>query len=236
MVDEDLVLAGTSPIRVLLVEDHRLVREGLKLLLERTPDLAVAGEAADGEAGLRLFARLIAEGAVDVVVTDIGLPGLDGLELTRRVKAWAPTTPVVLLTMHDEDAYLRGMVEAGADGYVLKQATGQDLCAAIRAVVRGEPGLSPAVAGRLLRVLRQGERRGRATDQLSGREREVLGLLAEGATSKELAGRLGLSVKTVENHRARILEKLGTANTAAAVGFSRQHGLLDSLVYAGGGL
>jgi DNA-binding NarL/FixJ family response regulator len=164
MIDEDRVAEGLPPIRVLLIEDHPLVREGVKLLLEREPGLAVAGAAADGEAGLRLVAQLAAEEAVDVVVSDIGLPGLDGLELTRRIKALVPSIPVVLLTMHDGDEYLRGMLEAGADGYVLKQHTGQDLCGAIRAVRRGEPGLSSAVAGRLLRLLRQGERRGRATD------------------------------------------------------------------------
>jgi len=228
MDEDDRVIEGASTIRVLLVEDHRLVREGVSLLLERTPDITVVGEAADGEAGLRLFARLVAERALDVVVADIGLPGLDGLELARRAKALAPAIPVVLLTMHDEDAYLRGMVEAGVDGYVLKETTGRDLCAAIRAVMRGEPGLSPAVAGRLLRLLREGERRERAADALSGREREVLGLLAAGLTSKEVARRLGLSAKTVENHRARVLEKLGAANTAAAVGLAHQHGLLDS--------
>ena len=227
MGEVDRETEGTSPIRVLLVEDHRLVREGLTLLLRRQPDMAVAGEAADGEAGLRLLARLAADRAVDVVVTDIGLPGLDGLALTRRAKALAPEIPVVLLTMHEGDEYLRGMVEVGADGYVLKQTTGEDLCAAIRAVMRGEPGLSPAVAGRLLGALRRGAPRGRPLDPLSGRERQVLGLLAAGATSKEVAGRLGLSVKTVENHRANILEKLQVANTAAAVGLAHRHGLLD---------
>ncbi len=236
MDEDDRMTAGDRPTRVLLVEDHHLVREGLKLLLKREPDMAVAGEAGDGEAGLRLVAQLAAEEAVDVVVSDIGLPGIDGLELTRRIKALVPGIPVVLLTMHDGDEYLRGMLEAGADGYVLKQTTGQDLCAAIRAVMRGEPGISPAVAGRLLRLLRQGEPRGRATDQLSARERELLGLLAEGLTSKEAAGQLGLSVKTVENHRARILEKLGVANTVAAVGLAHQHGLLAHAGHAGGDL
>jgi DNA-binding NarL/FixJ family response regulator len=226
MEEEDCVIEGDGPIRVLLIEDHRLVREGLRLLLEREPGLAVAGEAADGEAGLRLLARLAAEGAVDVLVTDIGLPGVDGLEVARRAKALAPDTPVVLLTMHDGDAYLRGMVEVGADGYVLKQTTAQDLCAAIRAVRRGEPGLAPAVAGRLLALLRAGEGRGRTIDALSGREREVLGLLAGGLASKEVARRLGLSTKTVENHRARMLEKLGATNTAAAIGLAHQQGLL----------
>src|SRR5215211_3243946 len=106
MSEEDHVIEGAAPIRVLLIEDHQLVREGVKLLLGREPDMVVAGEARDGEAGLRLFARLLADAAVDVVATDIGLPGLDGLEVARRAKALAPGTPVVLLTMHDEDAYL----------------------------------------------------------------------------------------------------------------------------------
>ena len=171
-----------------------------------------------------------------MVVSDIGLPGIGGLELTRRAKALAPGIPVVLLTMHDEDEYLRGMVEVGADGYVLKQAAGQDLCAAIRAVMRGEPGLSPAVAGRLLGVLRRGEPRGRPLDQLSGRERQVLGLLGEGLTSKEVGQRLGLSVKTVENHRANILEKLQVANTAAAIGLAHRQGLLAPADHVGGSL
>ncbi len=236
MINEGRLTAGQGPIRVLLVEDHRLVREGLRLLLDHEPDMAVAGEAADGETGLRLFARLATAGAVDVVVTDLGLPGLDGLEVARQVKSQAPGTPVVLLAMHDGDGDLRGMVEAGVAGYVLKQDIGRDLCAAIRAVARGEPGLSPTVASRLLRLLRRGEPRGRATDQLSAREREMLGLLAEGLTSKEAAGRLGLSVKTVENHRARILEKLGVANTVAAIGVAHQHGLLTPADHVGNGL
>ena len=157
MVDEDRVLAGPAPIRVLLVEDHRLVREGIKLLLDRESDLAVAGEAADGEAGLRHLARLAAEDAVDVVVSDIGLPGIDGLEVVRRAKALAPGLPVVLLTMHDEDAYLRGMAEAGADG----AADG--------------PGQALGVLGRFHRgrIARRGEAAvARSEALLAGRARE----------------------------------------------------------------
>ena len=114
MIDEDQVVKDVRPIRVLLVEDHHLVREGLTLLLEREPDLTVVGEAADGETGLRLLVRLAADHAVDVVVTNIGLPGLDGLALTRRAKALVPGIPVVLLTMHEGDKYLRGMAKVGA--------------------------------------------------------------------------------------------------------------------------
>ena len=222
-------------IRVLLVEGHRLVREGVSLLLERTPDIAVAGEAADGEGGVHLFARLAAEGRVDLVVCDLDLPGMDGLEVARRIKVLAPDTPVVLLTMHDDEASLRGMVAAGADGYVLKQTTGRDLCDTIRAAMPGEPGLSPAVAGRLLALLRRGEGRGAQADRLSEREREVLGLLAAGLTSKEVARRLGLSPETVENHRARLLEKLGVTNTAAAIDLAHQQGLLDTTGQEGAG-
>ena len=217
---------AAQPVRVLLIEDHRLVREGLKLLLERTSDLTVVGEAADGHGGLRLFTRLVAEGGVDVVVSDIGLPDFDGLEVTRRIKVREPAARVVLLTMHDDEEYLRGMVEVGADGYVLKQTTAEDLCKAIRSVMHGEPGLSPVVAHRLVTLLRQNRAQERLADRLSARERQVLRLLAEGATSKEIAQRLGLSVKTVENHRAMILEKLGVANTAAAIGLGYRQGLL----------
>ena len=129
-------------IRVLLVEAHRLVREGVRLLLERTPDLAVAGEAADGEAGVHLFARLAAEGRVDLVVCELALPGIDGLEVARRVKALAPGTPVVLLTMHDDEVSLRGMVRIGADGYVPKQTIRRDLCPAIRVAMGRGPSAS----------------------------------------------------------------------------------------------
>ena len=130
---------AVRPIRVLLIEDHRLVRAALRLLLEREPDLAVCGEAADGEAGLRLLAYLAREGRVDVVVIDSGLAGLDGLEVARRAKALAPALPVVLLTRHDGDGDLRAMEAIGAASYVRKQDIGRDLCAAIRAVVRSDP-------------------------------------------------------------------------------------------------
>ena len=154
--------------------------------------------------------------------------------MARRAKALAPGTPVVLLTMHDGDQHLRGMAEAGADGYVLKQDTGAELCGAIRAAARGDSWVSPAVARRLVGLLRGGPRP--PGGALSAREREVLGLLAGGATSKEAARRLGLSAKTVENHRSRILEKLQAANTVAAIGLAHQQGLLDPADHAGGAL
>ena len=215
-----------SRIRVILIEDHAMVREGLKLILQQAPDIAVLGEAGDGAGGLRLLQRLAAEGGVDVLVTDLGLPDLSGLEVTRRAKALLPGLRVLLVTMYTGEEHIRGMLDAGADGYLLKQSAAQDLPEAIRVVARGETALSPTVARLLLRQVRRG--RERRADLLSGRERQVLGELAEGQTSKEIARRLGLSPKTVENHRARILEKLGVANTAAAIGLAFQQGLVDA--------
>ena len=139
MDEDDRVAEGAFPIRVLLVEGHRLVREGLRLLLEHEPGMAVAGEATDGETGLHLFARLLADAAVDVVVSDLGLPGIDGLAVARGVKAMAHDTPVVLLTTHDDEALLRGMVAVGADSYVFKQAIRRDLCWTIRATMGSGP-------------------------------------------------------------------------------------------------
>jgi DNA-binding NarL/FixJ family response regulator len=215
-----------APIRVLLIEDHGLVREGLKLILQQEPDIAVVGEAADGDSGLRLAQHLASRGELDVLVTDLGLPGLGGLEVARRAKGLLPGLRVLLVTMYTGEEHIRGMLDAGADGYLLKQAAAQELPESIRVVARGETALSPAVARRLLTQGRRG--RERHGDPLTERERQVLAELAAGRTSKEIAQRLGLSTKTVENHRARILEKLQVANTAAAIGLAFQQGLVDT--------
>ncbi|HET8625865.1 MAG TPA: response regulator transcription factor [Thermomicrobiales bacterium] len=212
-------------IGVLLIEDHGIVREGLKLLLARAPRLAVVGEAGAGADGVRLAARLGA--AVDVVVTDLALPDISGLEVARRVKAARPATRVLLLTMHEGDEHVRGMLDAGADGYLLKQAAAGELATAIEALARGEPYLSPTVAGRLVEAVRRGPGRELPAPLLSAREREVLALAAAGATSKEAARALGISVKTADNHRARILAKLGVATIGAAVARAHREGLLD---------
>ena len=215
-----------AAIRVLLIEDHAIVRDGLRLILQGAPDLAVVGDAPDGERGLHLLERLGDAGGVAVVVTDLDLPGISGLEVLRRIKARRPAARVLLLTMHADDEHIRGMLELGADGYLLKQAAGHELAQAIRAVARGETFLSPAVARRVLTQVRRGQERGPDPGALSERERQVLSLLAAGATSKEIAGRLGLTPKTVDNHRARILGKLGVTNTAAAVALGYQQGLI----------
>jgi DNA-binding NarL/FixJ family response regulator len=211
-----------------LIEDHGVVREGLKLILERTPHIEVRGEAAAGLDGVRLFERLAPEGGIDVVVTDLGLPDVSGLEVARRVKAARPATRVLLLTMHEDDEYVGGMLDVGADGYLLKQSAAHELAGAIEAVARGEVFLSPAVARRLLAQARRGPEPARQAASLSDREREVLALVAAGATSKEVARALGLSAKTVENHRAHILTRLGVATMGAAVALAYREGLLDA--------
>jgi DNA-binding NarL/FixJ family response regulator len=217
---------GTAPIRVIIIEDHGIVREGLRLILENSPGIAVVGEAANGLDGIALFERLTPDG-IDVVVTDLGLPDIDGLEVARRVKALYPDAHILVLSMHVDDEHVWGLLEAGIDGYLLKHVAGQELAQAIHSVARGETVLSPVVARRLMTHAKREHARSRQSDLLTQREREVLGLLAGGATSKEVAQHLGLRPKTVENHRAHILEKLGTANTAAAISFAYQEGLLD---------
>jgi DNA-binding NarL/FixJ family response regulator len=217
-----------APLGVLLVEDQGLVRAGLRLILQQEPDIAVLGEAADGESGLRLAQHLAARGALDVaVVADLGPPGLGGAALARRLKAAHPRLAVLLLSVHTDEQRLRGLLEAGADGYVLKEAAAPELPAAIRAVARGEAALPPRLARALLARLQRDRTGERLTDRLTERERAVLRLMAAGLTSRAIARHLGLSVKTAEHHRGRVLRKLGAPNIAAAVGLAYREGLLD---------
>lgn len=213
-------------IRALIVDDHGIVREGLELILRQTDDIIVVGTAPDGANAIRLFERLLAENAVDIVITDLGLPDIDGLDIVRHIKGRAPQIRTLILSMLSGDEQIRGMLAAGVDGYLLKQAAGQELAQAIRTVMGGDTALSPVVARRMMRQARRGSERDRHADMLSNREQEVLRLLADGSTSKEAARVLGLRTKTVENHRARILEKLQVTNTAAAIGMAYQEGIL----------
>ena len=215
-------------IRVLLVEDQGLVREGLRLMLQREPDIAVVGEAADGDSGLRLALHLAGRGELDVaVVADLGPPGLGGPALARRLKAAHPRLRVLLLAAHADEAHLRGLLEAGADGYLLKEAAAPELPAAVRAVARGEATLTPGIASALVARLQRDRRGERLSARLTARERAVLRLLAAGLTSRAIARRLGLSVKTADNYRGQLLRKLGVPNVAAAVGLAYREGLLD---------
>ena len=216
----------SEKIRVLLIDDHEIVREGLRLLLRETPDLAAVGTAADGASGIDLGLRLASRGEVDVIVVDLGLPDCSGLEVVRRIKAQHPEVRVLVLSMYTDEEHIRGVLASGADGYLLKQGAVADVPGGIRAVARGEMALSPLVARRFMTRLHREETGKRAAQLLTAREREVLRLLATGATTREIARRYGSQPKTVENHRCRLLAKLGVNNTASAISLGYQRGLI----------
>ena len=232
-VDTDWLLPeieadGSETIRVILIDDHTIVREGLKLLLPQLEGVELLGDAATGTDGVRLFERLVRQGQMpDVVISDLGLPDFSGIEVTRRIKAVCPQVRVLLLSMHADLEHISGILENGVDGYLLKHSSPSELADGIRAVARGEMALSPAVARRLFSHMNQRIQHDAMAQVVTEREREVLALLAKGLSSKEIAHQLELSVKTVGNHRTHILEKLCAANTAEAIGLAYQLGLIS---------
>ncbi len=215
-----------NQIGVLIADDHTIVRQGLRALLEVNPDIAVVGEAGDGAEAVRLALELRPE----VVVMDITMPVLDGLAATRAIKRKAPDTQVLILTMHESDEYFFRVLQAGASGYVLKRAAPSDLMAAIRAVAHGEVFLHPAVAKRLVTdyLSRAEAGEGQPSYQLlTPREREVLALIAEGLANREIAERLVLSLSTVQTHYSHLLEKLGLQNRAGLIKYAIRQGLIE---------
>ena len=208
-------------IRILLADDHAVVRQGFKMILDAQADMEIVGEAANGRQAVDLAEQL----RPDVVVMDVSMPELNGIEATRRLASSAPRARVVALSMHKDSVYVREILRAGARGYLLKDSGAADLVAAIRAVASGESYLSPAVSNAVLDDYRR-----HATnpiDLLTSREREVLQLLAEGKTNKEIAGVLNLSVYTVEAHRGRIMEKLNLHSIGELVRFAVRNGLIE---------
>ncbi len=215
-------MTGHRRIRILLADDHAVLRAGLRALLAAQADLEVVGEASDGAEAVRLAQTL----RPDVIVMDIGMPGVGGIDATARIKRELPVAKVLILSMHDDRGYLRQVLRAGASGYVLKQAADTELLAAIRAAARGEVFLDPAVAKALVEEVIQPAPAGRETPALSDREREVLRLLARGHTNQQVADRLCVSVKSVETYKARLMEKLGLKGRAELVRYALQHGFL----------
>jgi two-component system response regulator NreC len=208
-------------IRILLADDHAVVRQGFKMILAAQPDMEIVGEAANGREAVELAEQL----RPDVVVMDVSMPELNGIEATRRLASSVPHARVVALSMHKDSVYVREILRAGARGYLLKDSGAADLVAAIRAVASGESYLSPAVANAVLDDYRR-----HATnpiDLLTSREREVLQMLAEGKTNKEIAGVLNLSVYTVDAHRGRIMEKLNLHSIGELVRFAVRNGLIE---------
>jgi two-component system, NarL family, response regulator NreC len=213
------------PIRILLADDHTVVRDGLRALLERQADMTVVAEAADG----RDSVRLAEEQNPDVVVMDIAMPNMNGIEATRRILASCPGTAVVILSMHQDESYVLRSLKAGAKGYLLKDSLRTDVIEAIRAVALGRSYLTRKVS-RILQedYVRQLDRRGLddSYDLLTDREREVLQLVAEGQTNKEVASLLNISLTTVETHRTHILQKLGLHSVPELILYAVRKGII----------
>jgi DNA-binding NarL/FixJ family response regulator len=208
-------------IRILLADDHAVLRAGIRALLEAQPDLEVIGEAGDGQAAVQRAREL----QPDVVVMDIGMPGLDGLAATRQILDSNPKTRILFLTQHENKEYVLPALKLGAAGYVLKRAEGDELLTAIRTVYAGGTFLDPAIAGALVSEVNRDEKTADPFDSLSEREREVLVLLAQGKTYQQIAEILFISPKTVDFHRINIMRKLGLSNRAELTRFAIQRGL-----------
>jgi two-component system, NarL family, response regulator NreC len=213
-------------VKVLVAEDHAVVREGIRMILDAQDDFAVVGEARDGDEAIRLARQL----RPDVVVMDISMPRMNGVEATQEIKRLYPEIQVLILTMHEEESYVFQLLRLGAAGYVLKRAAATDLVEAVRAASRGEAFLYPAVARSVvqdyLERMRSGENSSRY-DGLTDREREILVLIAEGHTNAQIADRLFISVKTVQTHRAHIMEKLDLHDRSLLVRYAVRKGLIQ---------
>jgi DNA-binding NarL/FixJ family response regulator len=208
-------------MRVLIADDHGIVRSGLRLLLERQPDIEVVAEAADGAEARELALRE----RPDLAILDVKMPKLTGLQATREIKQQAPDISVLILSMHDDERYLFEALKAGASGYVLKTQADTDLLEAIRAVERGEPFLTPDAQRALIKDLL--ERGAESEEELTPREEEIVKLVTEAHTNREIAEILHLSEKTVENHRANAMRKLGMRDRVELVRHAIRRGLIE---------
>jgi len=213
-------------IRVVVADDHALVRDGLRLLMGNEPDLEIVGEASDGEEAIRLAEKL----QPDLVLMDLTMPKKGGVQAIEEIKRSSPKVRVLVLTMHDDQAYLRSVLAAGGDGYFVKQAAHTELISAIRTVMRGRSYIGVSLGGGLQQIADpQPSPSGRVGAQkLSGRELEVLTALAHGFTNSQIAKRMGVSVKSVETYRARLSDKLGFRHRADLVRYALEAGLLGA--------
>ena len=218
---------GIKKITVLLADDHRILREGIRSLLEKEPDIEVVAEASDGGEAVAKAQQL----SPDLVLMDITMPGMNGLEATRQIKALKPGVKVLILTMHESNQYISQFLRSGASGYVLKDTAAQELVGAIRAVNQGDAFLYPSIARMLLeeyiQKVQSGEERG-SYDGLTDREREVLRMVAEGKTNKEIADDLSISVRTVQAHRANLMGKLHMHDRTELVRYAIRKGLIPA--------
>lgn len=210
-----------APIRVVLAEDQTVVREGTRRILLEYPDIDVVGEAEDGQQALELIKRL----RPDVAVLDIRMPKLSGIEVVARMKDVAPDTKALMLTSYDDDEYVLRLMEIGAMGYLLKTCRAEELAQAVRTVHVGEPVLHPAIAAKVARlwIRRRGAGENVLKEPLTGREREVLELAAQGLRNKDIGDKLGISVRTVNGHLASVFTKLGVSSRVEAIIYAVSH-------------
>lgn len=216
-----------SKLRIFLVDDHPIVRKGLKALITEQPDMEVVGEAGDGKMALLQAKDL----EPDVMVLDFTLPDLNGLQVMERIKNVSPRTNVLVLTIHEANGYLRQMFQVGASGYLLKRTAGDELAHAIRVVATGGAYLDPTLAGKMVSelVCQSANKTISPGNKLSDREKEVLKLIALGYSNKEIAGQLDLSAKTIETYKARLIEKLGLSSRSELVRYALNQGWLEDI-------
>ena len=212
-----------AKIKILVVDDHAVLRDGVRALLGLHDDLEVVGEASEGKEAVVKAQELMP----DVVIMDIAMPGMDGLEATRRIRKKHPKIKVLVLTQHDNKEYILSVIKAGASGYVPKRALGSELVSAIRSVKEGDSFLYPSAASALIEDYLQQTRDEDPYDQLTAREREIFKLIAEGHTSREIADMLFLSLRTVQGHRLKVMEKLDLHNRTELIKYAMRKGLVS---------
>jgi two-component system response regulator NreC len=212
-------------IRILLADDHTILREGIRSLIESEPDMSVIGEANDGHTAVKLASQL----KPDIILMDLAMPLLNGLEATRQIKKQNPQAKILILTMHENEEYIRQVLVAGAMGYILKDAAARELLGAIRSVYKGEVVLSPAITRLVVSdYLRWGDiSPTEPSDGLTDREREILQLIAEGYTNKQIAQILSISIKTVQAHRLNLMKKLDLHDRGELIKYAIQKKIID---------
>ena len=212
------------PIRIMVADDHGVLRAGLRALLNSEPDFEVVGEAADGQTAVRLAEEL----RPDVALLDLSMPGLDGIQVTRQLKQTLPDTRMLILTVHEDEGLLREAIKAGASGYIVKRAVESELISAIRAICAGSLYVHPSMTRALLKDISPSLiPEENPSEPLTSREIDVLRLIAQGHTNRQVADVLHISVRTVESHRANLMGKLGLASRAELVRYAMEHNLLE---------
>jgi DNA-binding NarL/FixJ family response regulator len=217
----------TDPVRILLADDHTIVRQGLARLLEEQPDLKVIGEATNGKVAVEQALAL----KPDIVIMDIGMPRMNGIEATKRIRKQLPKTKILILSMYSHEHFIHELLETGISGYLLKDSSGRDIIKAIHSVMKNETFLSPTISKVLVETYRSPNRKcssiAERYNQLSNREREVLQLIGEGRSTREIADMLCVSISTIKTHRANIMEKLNIDAPVKLIHFAIQLGLVD---------